>query len=253
MRLRLRLCCGFSIIEILAVVAVIAILAAICFPLLSRTRHLSHRVHCINNLRQMASAFTQYSDDWNGVWPSPGGLIGDRNYWAQKGNGGIQRYIKQRGVNSVWCCPHLTDWRGIYPARSYSMNSYLRRYCDIEYPSCIYFIEGIQVTKIPHPDDTILLFEGVPFSPAYQDKIYSEDQIYYIYRCANWAWVRGYYDKYINTIASGKPWHGDKNNYLYCDGHIISRRPGRKTTGTLSTYREMREWYVIKSHTPRTE
>jgi prepilin-type processing-associated H-X9-DG protein len=35
-------------------------------------------------------------------------------------------------------------------------------------------------------------------------------------------------------------------NYLFCDGHITARRPGRLTTANLSTGREMYQWYVDK-------
>ena len=71
----------------------------------------------------------------------------------------------------------------------------------------------------------------------------------YIYRCCNWMGAKGYYSKvFLDTFQPGKPWHGKKNNYLYCDGHVVARPPGRYTTGSLSTYNEMYEWYVDKAY-----
>jgi len=224
----------------------LAVLASILFPLFGRVRALPCRVKCASNLRQIGLAFSLYAQDWNGWWPSPGGLVGDRVYWSQSGKGGLTPYLPERGIGSVWCCPLLTEWHGKYPPRSYSMNSYLRDVPDMEFPDCIRRTLGIRTGVIQSPNNTILIFEGVPRSREFQDDAYTEDQTYYIYRCANWTWVRGYTGKINHTVDPGKPWHDRLNNYLYCDGHVLSRAPGKKTTGSLSTYAEMGEWYVDK-------
>jgi prepilin-type N-terminal cleavage/methylation domain-containing protein/prepilin-type processing-associated H-X9-DG protein len=243
---------GFTIVELMVVIAALAILAAILLPLLTRARELSYRTRCAANLRQLGTAFTLYSQDWAGYWPCPGGLVGDRSYWSQSGPGGLNPYVRQRGLKSVWCCPMLSEWYGKYPPRSYSMNSYLRTPSDKEYPTCTGILRGVQVARITQPSGTILLYEGVPRSTDYTDKAYTEDQVFYIYRCANWTWARGYYPKIVCTIQPGKPWHGRFNNYLYCDGHIVARPPGRRTTDLLSTYSEMRQWYVDKAYFEQT-
>ncbi len=238
---------AFTIVELLVVVAMLAILAAIIFPLLSRVRETARRAQCTANLRQLGEAFSLYANDWYGYWPSPGGLVGDRSYWSQSGPGGLYPYVRQRGLNSVWCCPLLSDWRGKYPARSYSMNSYLRTPADAEYPTCIGLLRGINICRIRETHRTILLFEGVPRSGKYVDAAYSEDQVFYIYRCANWTWVRGYYSKTRYTIEPGKPWHGRVNNYLYCDGHVTAREPYTYQGKQRASFDEEYEWYVDKA------
>lgn len=242
---------GFSILELLLVTAVLMILAAVILPVFVRIREMCYRGRCAANLRQLAGAFTLYAEDWAGFWPSPGGLVGDRSYWSQSGDGGLYPYLKQRGLGSVWCCPLLAEWHGRYPARSYSMNSYLRRRPDQEYPDCTSQLCGIHICRIGEPDRTILLYEGIPLSGKYVDEAYSEDQIFYVYRCANWSWARGYRDKCQHAIDPHKPWHGRFNNYLICDGHVIARPPGRKTNGSYSTYQEMYWWYVDKAYFAR--
>ncbi|MGB9620579.1 MAG: type II secretion system protein, partial [Armatimonadota bacterium] len=163
---------GFTLVEVLIVAAGLAILVSILMPIFSRARQLSYRVQCTSNLRQLGAAFHQYALDWGGYWPSPGGLVGDRSYWSQKGGGGLYPYVRQRGLHSIWCCPLLSEWYGQFPARSYSMNSYLRT-CrsssnptlvlpDMEYPGCINQLCGISIYAIPESRATILLFEGVP-------------------------------------------------------------------------------------------
>lgn len=232
---------GLSIVELVIVTAVLSILAAVIYPLFTRTRNYSYQAECAARMRQLGAAFALYASDWSGYWPSPGGLVGDRSYWSQSGSGGLHCYINQRGVNSVWCCPLMREWHGKYPARSYSMNSYLREPADAEYPTCLGFLRGINVANISEPGRTVLLFEGIPLTNGW------EDQLDYIYRCANWSRARGYTDNIVHTIAPGTPWHGRSNNYLYTDCHIKTRPPGRKTAGVLSTYDEMYEWYVDKS------
>jgi len=235
---------GLSIVELIVVAAVAGILAATVLPMLLRSRDTSLRARCAANLGQFSAAFYLYAQDWNGWWPSPGGLAGDWNYWAQTGSGGLEGYLRQRGVRSVWCCPRLTEWHSKYPARSYSMNSYLRTPSDIEYPSCVGIVRGINVGWISKARATVLLYEGVELTTGWENtSLYN-----YIYRCANWAYVRGYTDNVVHTKDPGKPGHGPLNNYLYCDGHIAARMPGRRTVAQLSTYREMSQWYVDKTH-----
>ncbi len=238
---------GFTLIEIMVVIASLAILFAIIFPLFCRARDASYRAGCASNLRQLGAAFYQYSLDWNSHWPGPGGLSGDRTYWSQSGSGGLQSYVRSRGIGSVWCCPLLTEWHGKYQPRSYSMNSYLRTPCDVEYPDCVTYPTclscqtGVRVCNLPVPGNTVLLFEGMPLTNG------QEDKLDYLYRCANWTRVRGWTPKVACTIDSGHPWHGRFNNYLYCDGHVVCRAPGKPTKGSLSSYREMKQWYVDKA------
>ncbi|MCL5105100.1 MAG: hypothetical protein M1133_13430 [Armatimonadetes bacterium] len=238
---------GFTILELAFVLSATAILIALILSMFGRVKDMSYRAQCASNLRQLACAFTLYSTDWNGYWPCPGGLVGDRSYWSQSGPGGLESYLRQRGNKSVWCCPTMPDWTCAYPPRTYTMNSYLREApdgtCDIEYYACIKYLSGIRTERILQPQRTILLFEGLPLLWGWANA----NNDLYIYRCCNWTGVRGYYDKVARTVDPGHPWHDKVNNYLYCDGHIVARPPGKKTKGELSTYREMYEWYADKN------
>jgi len=69
------------------------------------------------------------------------------------------------------------------------------------------------------PAVATLLFEGIPADKT--DKVYGEG---YVYRCADWTWVRGYYPKKIRYWQDAyKPWHGDRNSYLYVDDSSMLR------------------------------
>lgn len=60
---RPRPCSGFTLIELLVVIAIIAILMAILMPSLSRAREQGKRVSCLNNLRQLVTAWIMYADE----------------------------------------------------------------------------------------------------------------------------------------------------------------------------------------------
>ena len=60
---------GFTLIELLVVIAIIAILAAILFPVFARAKESARVSHCLNNVKQLSTAFIQYCGDNNGNTP----------------------------------------------------------------------------------------------------------------------------------------------------------------------------------------
>ena len=64
-----RVAGGFTLIELLVVIAIIAILAALLLPALSQAKLKAQRAACINNQKQLATAWVMYADDDSEIMP----------------------------------------------------------------------------------------------------------------------------------------------------------------------------------------
>jgi prepilin-type N-terminal cleavage/methylation domain-containing protein/prepilin-type processing-associated H-X9-DG protein len=60
---------AFTLIELLVVIAIIAILAAILFPVFAQAREKARQATCQSNLKQIATAFLMYTQDYDERMP----------------------------------------------------------------------------------------------------------------------------------------------------------------------------------------
>jgi len=199
---------GFTLIELLVVIAIIAILAAILFPVFARARENARRSSCQSNLKQIGLGLSQYTQDYDEMYPQvypdaatnpccdarrPGG-------WTQV----IQPYIKS---TQLFACP------------SNSANGGIKSNAGTQY--------GVEYPRIP------LSYGMNRHQPRAMSIVQSPaTRIHVSETTGNGGeWDLAPRDASGADIEA-RHWSGHLGtaNYLYFDGHVKSSSPPR--TGT---------------------
>lgn len=76
---RIRVHCGFTVVELLVVIGIITLLMAVLLPALNRAREAARRVNCLSNLRQVHLTLTLYAQANHDLVPI--GFRGNHCQW----------------------------------------------------------------------------------------------------------------------------------------------------------------------------
>lgn len=107
-RFEIRNGSAFTLIELLVVIATIAVLLAILMPALRRAKMLAQGVACRANLRQIATAWNLYLDDYDGYFYQ--GINANVNYGGWQGQGDPPELgFVPRPLNRYFGLPELLE------------------------------------------------------------------------------------------------------------------------------------------------
>lgn len=213
---------SFTLVELLIVIAIIAILAAMLLPALNKAKLKGQSIKCLSNLKQVAAAWTNYSDE-NAGWMAPFNSNLDRfgadkysgDYWVDLMKVQLNMLDIKRG-STLWFNSLPVKYRkGILTCPSFLGGRLPTYSLDAQYGMPYYNMGGAnwdatricwkKTSQIRKPSEMFSFLDSLNESASYTGKCFIYNNVaglsYADFRHSN------------NTI-----------NGAYADGHANSRK-----------------------------
>lgn len=231
---------GFTLIELLVVIAIIAILAAILFPVFARARESARNASCQSNLKQIATGFIMYTQDYDETMPVWRNRLGSFALADMYPNI-VGAYVKNGvdpvtgALGGVWACPSakgsLSTVSNTYAYNYYTlggMSSGSTSFPNRAAPLSAEYNFPAALASLGRPAETILVHDGAQLSRPpcgvtplgfYNTSVNTGVWGPHDRGSGNMAPAGGGHatSPIINTLITGR-----RTNVAYCDGHVKS-------------------------------
>ena len=197
---------ALTLVELLVVIAVIGALVALLLPAVQQARAAARRTSCLNNLRQLGLAITQYADSHGGRFPRGTDDPLDAESWVFT----LAPYLEN--VDGIRICPddpHRQAWLEL-SGTSYLMSEYL----TMDVPEAVETIDQLSSTS-----RTIVTFEGSDLRDPGQGGIHVDHAHPSKWFRANFVLLKKTWNLLQRELQPNRH-SASVAHYLYVDGHV---------------------------------